>query len=298
MSSYLYTPNSYTKISAPTFSASSMMSSTSPLVRLSFVAMVLLAFLVVLRIGVYAISRAFTKSSSPHLFDGMIDAKHMLVYPQDPDSPDAVTIYRSIDANEGIEFTWSSWIYINNLQYGEGLFKNIFYKGNRDTQPSGLNGTINSPGLYIAPNTNSLVLLMNTFNTINQEIIVPGVPLNKWLSVVIRCRNTTLDVYINGTIMRSVELDGLPRQNYGDVYVASNGGFDGYISNLWYHNYALGALAINDLVAAGPNTTLIGSGEGVNMVASDYLSLRWFFGPSYSGASPLAPVVPRIRLQN
>ena len=75
---------------------------------------------------------------------------------------------------------------------------------------------------------------MNTFDVINKEIEVPNIPINKWVNVIIRCHTTTLDVYINGTLARSIELSGVPKQNYGDVYVAMNGGFDGYISNLWY----------------------------------------------------------------
>ncbi len=123
---------------------------------------------------------------------------------------------------------------------------------------------------------------MNTYNVINEEITIPNIPLNKWINVIIRCQNTTLDVYVNGTITKSHELHGVPKQNYGNVYVAMNGGFDGYISNLWYYNYALGATEISKLVTKGPNTKLISSGPGsgtdsINLVNPNYLSLRWFF---------------------
>jgi hypothetical protein len=146
----------------------------------------------------------------------------------------------------------------------------------------------NAPGLYIAPNTNALVVVMNTFNVINEEIIIPDIPINKWVNIIIRCQNTTLDVYINGTIARSINLVGVPKQNYGDVYVAMNGGFDGYISNLWYYNYALGTAAIQNLVTKGPNTKMIG-GNGLADKMYNYLSLRWFFygaGDSYNPAGP------------
>jgi len=132
--------------------------------------------------------------------------------------------------------------------------------------------------LYIAPNTNNLVVVMNTFNVINEEIIIPDIPINKWVNVIIRCQNTTLDVYINGTIARSINLMGVPKQNYGNVYVAMNGGFGGYISNLWYYNYALGTTAIQNIVNKGPNTKLIGySSSGMSSNVFNYLSLRWFF---------------------
>jgi hypothetical protein len=121
---------------------------------------------------------------------------------------------------------------------------------------------------------------------INEEILIPDIPLNKWVNVIIRCENTTLDVYINGTITRSINLIGVPKQNYGDVYVAMNGGFSGNISNLWYYNYALGTSKIQSIASDGPNTKMIGT-SGMSDNAFDYLSLRWFFygaGDAYNPA--------------
>jgi hypothetical protein len=222
----------------------------------------------------------------------MVDAKHQIVFPQDPSNNDAVTIYRSVNENQGIEFTWSVWIFINNLQYLEGQYKHIFHKGNSNLEQTGLNFPNNAPGLYLAPNTNSLVVMMNTFNVINEEITIPDVPVNKWFNVIIRCKNTTLDVYANGTIIRSINLVGVPKQNYGDVYVGMNGGFDGNVSNLWYYNYALGTAAIQKIVSDGPNTTMIGN-NGMNDKSRNYLSLRWFF---YGSGDMYNPVAPRAQI--
>ena len=133
--------------------------------------------------------------------------------------------------------------------------------------------------------------MMNTFNVINEEILIPDIPLNKWVNIIIRCKNTTLDVYVNGTIARSINLIGTPKQNYGDVYVAMNGGFNGYISNLWYYNYALGTAAIQKISEKGPNTKMIGSSSGMNDKFFDYLSLRWFFygaGDTYNPPLPIS----------
>jgi hypothetical protein len=224
-----------------------------------------------LKFGLIVISYFLNYSNnSPKLINGMVDAKQSLVFQQDPGDNGAVTILRSVNGKNGIEFTWSVWIYINSIQYLEGQYKQIFYKGNSNLGKNGLNFPNNAPGLYIAPNTNNLVVMMNTFNVINEEIIIPDIPLNKWVNVIIRCQNKTLDVFVNGTITRSLELMGVPKQNYGNVYVAMNGGFDGYISNLWYHNYALGTLAIQKLVKAGPNTKMLGS-NGMNLKDSNYL---------------------------
>jgi hypothetical protein len=267
------------------FGTKEFLESNSLVAKIAFLFLVMFAFIVLLRIGITVVAYFFQPNNSPHLIDGMVDATQMIVYPQDPSNNNAVTIYRSVNAADGIEFTWSVWVFINNLQYLEGQYRHIFYKGNANLNSNGLNFPNNSPGLYLAPNTNSLIVMMNTYNVINQEITIPDIPINKWVNVIIRCQNTTLDVYINGTITRSVQLNGVPKQNYGDVYVGMNGGFSGYVSNLWYYDYALGTVAIQNLVSKGPNTKMIGA-NGISDTLANYLSLRWFFKGSKDMFNP------------
>ena len=270
------TYNSFSTSGTGNYGSRGFLESNSLVAKFAFLLLVIFAFVILLRAGISLIAYLLKPNPSPHLIDGMVDATQMVVFPQDPSNNGSVTIYRSVNATDGIEFTWSTWIFINNLQTNAGIYKHVFSKGNSSLEDNGLIQPNNAPGLYIAPDTNELVVLMNTFNVINEEITIPDIPLNKWVNVIIRCQNTTLDVYINGTITRSIELTGVPKQNYGDVYVAMNGGFNGNISNLWYFNYALGTAAIQNLVANGPNTTMIGA-NGMSDKYADYLSLRWFF---------------------
>ena len=266
------------------YGSPSFLESNSLVAKFAFLLLIIFAFVILLRVGISTISYFLTPSGSPHLIDGMVDGKQLIVFPQDPSSNGAVTIYRSVNASDGIEFSWSVWIFINSLQYLEGQYKHIFYKGNSNLEQNGLNFPNNAPGLYLAPNTNALVVMMNTYNVINEEVIIPDIPINKWFNVIIRCKNTTLDVYANGTIIRSVNLIGVPKQNYGDVYVGMNGGFDGNISNLWYYDYALGTSEIQKIINGGPNTTMIGT-SGMSDKLANYLSLRWYFygaGDSYN----------------
>ena len=267
-------------------STKEFLESNSLIARVSFILFVLFLFVVLLRIGITILGWFFARSTgSPRLINGMVDAKQLMVINQEPSMEHSMTINRSVNATDGIEFTWSVWIYIDDLTYNQGKYKCVFYKGNDGMQTTGLNFPNNAPGLYIAPNTNDLVVMMNTFNVINEQITIPNIPLNKWVNVIIRCENTTLDVYINGMIAKSHTLHGVPKQNYGDVFVSMNGGFSGFISNLWYYNYALGVAAIQNLVQRGPNTKMLNSGmTGKN---PNYLSLRWYFygaGDDYNPA--------------
>ena len=256
--------------------------SNSLVAKVAFLLLILIGFTVLLRLGIWLIgSFLLSQASNPRLIDGMISAKTQFIIPQDPKLPNSINISRSANQRDGIEFTWSCWIYINDLVYQDGKYRCVFYKGNdysSDPSAPGVNFPNNAPGLYIAPNTNNLVVFMNTFNDINTKVTVNEIPMNKWVNVILRCKNTVLDVYINGDISKSLQLNGVPKQNYGNVVVAPNGGFDGYISNLWYYDHALNPIEISSLVYQGPSTKMIGAGNtGLGLKNPDYLSLRWFF---------------------
>ena len=277
--------------STPSGSSNSVFSESNSLIsKVAFLLLVIFGFIIALRLGIALLANLF-KFKHPHLINGMVDATQSLVIYQDPSMKGAKTIMRSINQSGGIEFTWSVWIYVNGLDPSgnsgtSGTYKHIFSKGTDSFLSNGLNFPNNAPGLYLTPYKNELMVVMNTNEIINEEILIPDIPLNKWLNVIIRCNNTTVDVYINGVITKSTNLSGVPKQNYGNVYVAMNGGFNGYISNLWYYNYALGTTAIQSLVNKGPNTKMIGS-NGMSNRDYDYLSLRWYFygaGDAYNPA--------------
>ncbi len=255
------------------------MNSNSLVAKFSFILLVIFIFIILLRLSIGLLSYFFSSvNNNPLLIDGMVDAKQLIVIPQDPNVNDSVTIPRSVNGPSGIEFSWSVWIYINDLKYLSGQYRHIFHKGNDGiNSTSGLNFPNNAPGMYISPNSNELTIIMNTYDTINEEILIPGIPINKWVNVILRCKNTLLDVYINGTITKSVNLVGVPKQNYGDVYVAMNGGFDGYISDLHYFSYALGTNEISHLSKKGANIKMNSRNKSMTLKYPDYLSLRWYF---------------------
>ena len=255
------------------------MNSDSLVAKIAFLLLVIIGFVIILRFGIQIMSWSYNSLKSPKLFNGMIDAKQMMIIPQDPSNKDSKTILKSVNQPGGIEFTWSVWMLIDNMQYNAGQYKHIFHKGNNDIATNGLNFPNNGPGLYIAPNTNELVVIMNTFDTINEEITISDIPINKWINIIIRCRNTTIDTYVNGVVTKSVKLVGVPKQNYGDVYLSLNGGFSGNTSNLSYYDYALSTSDIRDIMEDGPNTKMV-SPTGKNPTSKDnldYLSLRWYF---------------------
>ena len=83
----------------------------------------------------------------------------------------------------------------------------------------------------------------------------------------------SIDIYINGYLRKRHELSSIPKQNFGDLWLNLNGGFDGYISDLRYWNYGLSIGKIAGVISKGPDLTM----SNTAMKAfPNYLSLRWF----------------------
>jgi hypothetical protein len=238
-----------------------------------FLILILIGFIVALNVSL-SLFELFMNGNNPYLVKGMIPGNVAYVIQQDPKIKGSIPIERS-DNKDGIEFTWSVWVNITDIGT-TSQYKHIFHKGEQSIDSdTGLNFPNNSPGLYIAPSTNELVVIMNTFTTINEEIKVPNFPMNKWVNVIIRVMNNMLDVYINGTLAKRHVLSSVPKQNNGNVYVASNGGFSGNLSNLRYFNYAMQPGEILDLTNKGPDLTVNSSTVALNSVPP-YLALQWY----------------------
>lgn len=254
--------------------------SNSLVAKFAYLVLVIFVFVVLMRLGVQAMVYLFTPKNTPVLIKGMKDAKKMVVIPQNPAAKHAIPVKRSVDQPTGSEFTYSTWIYIDDLEYLRGQYRHIFHKGNDTIEFNGdrigMNFPNNAPGLYIHPNKNALVVVMNTFKNIDETVEIDSIPLNKWIHVLIRLEGRSLDIYVNGNIAKRHELSDVPKQNYGDIYVNMNGGFSGLISDLRYFNYGLSPEEIMNVSNKGPNMK---TDKSMN-VFPPYFSLRWYFSKS------------------
>ena len=262
--------------------SASFLQSNTLVSKFVFLIIVLIIFILALQLSSQFLVWLFAPSDSPTLINGMIDSKQMMRIPQNPSIKGAIPILRSVNDTDGLEFTWSVWIYVDDITYNDDNYRHIFHKGNDGIIVSGgamtgMNTPNNCPGLYISPKTNSLVVVMSTFENPMEEMTIGDLPLNNWVNVIIRVSNQTqFDVYINGVLTKRNQLASVPKQNYGDVYVSMNGGFSGFTSDLKYYNTAIGTYDIQSIVDGGPNTNVIGS-SNINVKDSRYLSSRWYY---------------------
>lgn len=157
-------------------------------------------------------------------------------------------IRRSVDSPYGTEFTYSFWMYINNWSTKADEWKHIMHKGNETAIP------LQAPGFWLYPNENKLAINMNTFHSVKESCDVGNIPVHKWVHVAMVLMGRDVDVYINGRLKRRVRLKGVPKQNYGDLYINQWQGFDGFLSRVRYFNYAVPYYIIEKMVNDGPSS--------------------------------------------
>jgi len=287
-------------------SGNEFLNSNSIIAKFAFVILVLILFVFLFNLGVRLISYFTSPESSPYIVKGLINGTNGMVITQDPNSSSSVTIQRSNNNKSGIEFTWSVWIYISGVGTGTlPTYSHIFNKGDSSWNTSGLASVNNGPGLYLInpkkATTNpalpavpemGLYVMMDTENVGNPSTTTPpptttpqilsitDIPIQKWFNVCIRMQNVIMDVYVNGTNSGRLTLPYVPRQNYNDVNVCQNGGFNGNLSDLRYFDHALSVYEINSLIWQGPNlaqnnraTSSLGTTYSNGM---NYISNLWY----------------------
>ena len=286
--------------------------SNTAISKFVFFVVILVLFLFLFHLGCTIIQSMMGTSKNPILMDGMMPANKTTKISVNPNNKVSTPIYRSINEDQGIEFTWSVWFFIDSLNDNSPSYSRIFSKGSDNVNlqlniPSNCpdrscsNIFNSSPGLFITQNRQNdsvfpnavaptrlnnhvnLILLLNTFQSSKtsaefaESITIENVPIQKWVCATVRVQQTTVDIYINGVMTQRKILNNVPRQNYYDVVVGdSNDGFNGSISSLRYFSNALGYDEIQSLYGKGPNLKSL-STAGLSSNMNDYISMNWYY---------------------
>jgi len=220
---------------------------------------------------------------------------------QKPDSDDPL-IYNSTNEPNGMEFTYSMWLFIDpktfeahrSQQCGSGTdvskttLKQIFHKGNKSGFP------LLGPGIFVKGETNTLRIYMNTSMAWDNHVEVNNVPVGKWFHLVITVKGKFMDVFINGNISVREEFNAVPKLNFGNVYVLTpitfpqnagvkihNGDYKvdgaavGMVSRIKYYAFASSYAQIDTLYREGPSKTIVTS-NNVFAQKAPYMQDDWW----------------------
>ena len=203
------------------------------------------AFVIIIALVIYflwSISKDYKtkQENEPWLIPNTRIARKHLTIP-------GYVIKESVDSQYGIEFTYAFWIYVTDWNYKSDSYKHVFHKGNNGIMP------IQAPGVWLYPKENKMAINMNTFHSVKESCDIGNIPIGKWFHVTISVIGKNMDVYINGRLKKRCSFKGIPKQNYGDLYITNWNGFDGFLSKFRYFNYAVPFWKIEKMIADGPS---------------------------------------------
>jgi hypothetical protein len=90
--------------------------------------------------------------------------------------------------------------------------------------------------------------------------MIDNIPIQKWVNVIISLYGTTLDTYLNGKLVRTCVLPGVPMiDNNADILVTPNGGFSGYTTTFKYWSDASNPQQAYNIYKAGFGGSILGN---------------------------------------
>jgi hypothetical protein len=149
-------------------------------------------------------------------------------------------------------FAYSVWFYVNDWNYRYGEPKVIFGRmgsksGTGSGSIPGISGLDPCPAVVLGAVENNISVSLGCYpgvdekpskggNTVVHTCTIANVPIQKWVNLVLSVYGRTMDLYIDGKLVRTCLLPGVASvNNNADIYVTPSGGFDGWTSRLQYY---------------------------------------------------------------
>jgi hypothetical protein len=175
-------------------------------------------------------------------------------------------------------FAYSVWFYVNDWNYRYGEPKVVFGRmgspsgssqgsdsgsqgSGSGSQGSGSQGSGSIPGIsgldpcpavVLGAIENNIMIALGCYPGIDDEPSTPGgktvihkcsisnIPIQRWVNLIISVYGRTMDIYIDGKLVKTNLLPGVASvNNNADIYVTPKGGFDGWTSKLQYYPNSL-----------------------------------------------------------
>jgi hypothetical protein len=134
----------------------------------------------------------------------------------------------SISSGESHIYSYGLWLYVNTWSTNA---KTIFRRQYKDSSYDDIK-------LYLDTTTPTLKCDFYTDNTSSPETvnITTNFPIQKWVHIIVSVDNKIVDTYLDGKLITSQQLNGIPTVSEGDIYL---GKFDAYMANFQNWNSAM-----------------------------------------------------------
>lgn len=179
---------------------------------------------------------------------------------------EAADLAPSSNSGNSSNFTYSIWFYIEDWNYRYGEPKVIFGRmtsGSGEKEPC--------PSVVLGPIQNNIIVSLAVYpgldevpedgnNFIVHNCPVANVPVQRWCNVLISVYGRTLDLYLDGKLVRTCVLPGVAKiDSSAPVYITPMGGFSGWTSRFQYWPDASDPQQAWNIYKAGYGGSLLGS---------------------------------------
>ena len=90
--------------------------------------------------------------------------------------------------------------------------------------------------------------------------LIENIPIQKWVNIIISLFGLTLDVYLDGKLVRTCVMPGVPIiNNSTDINVTNNGGFSGWTTNFKYWSDASNPQEAYNIYKSGFGGSILGN---------------------------------------
>ena len=157
---------------------------------------------------------------------------------------------------QGADNSVQFWMFIKDWDYRFGTKKSVLYRKDSTTP------TFRNPDISLHPTDNSIDVTVSIYpadasdtssNGDSYTCTVENVPLQTWFALSVTVFQRNLDIYINGKLVKSCVLPGVPRPAAGDIIVGDAGGFSGSVCNVHAYPNMIGPSDASAFFSAGTN---------------------------------------------
>lgn len=154
-------------------------------------------------------------------------------------------------------FAYSVWMYVNDWNYRYGEPKVVFGRmggssGSGAGSIPGVSGLDPCPAVVLGDVENNINISLGCYPGLDQAPTTPGgttvvhtcsvanIPIQKWVNLTMSVYGRTMDIYIDGKLVRTCLLPGVASiNNNADLFVTPAGGFNGWTAKLQYYPSSL-----------------------------------------------------------
>lgn len=104
------------------------------LANIAFVALLILALYILMKLSTKIATALYQNKEKIYLYKNLKYANESKTLVQDPKDEHSVLVRRSTNRKDGIEYTYSCWIYVNQMEQSDDdkIFKPVFVKANNE----------------------------------------------------------------------------------------------------------------------------------------------------------------------